>query len=40
MIIFNGFVWHTVMITVLSGMRTTQYTGNSAGKSLFVKLAL
>jgi hypothetical protein len=38
MIVFNGFVWHTVMITVLSGMRTTQYAGNPAGKYL-VRLA-
>ncbi|OAG15343.1 hypothetical protein CC77DRAFT_463938 [Alternaria alternata] len=30
MIIFNGCVWHTVMITVLSGMRTTQYAGRPA----------
>ena len=32
MIIFNGCVWHTVMITVLSGMRTTQYAGRPTGK--------
>lgn len=35
MIVFNAFVWHTVMITVLSGMRTTQYAGRPSGKYPF-----
>lgn len=26
MIMFNGFVWHTAMITILSGMRTMQFS--------------
>jgi len=35
MIISNAFVWHTVMITVLSGMRTTQYAGRPSGRYPF-----
>jgi hypothetical protein len=40
MIIFNGIVWHSAMITILSGMRTMQFSQRLGGKSLFRHLFL
>lgn len=32
MIIINGIVWHTAMFTIMSGMRTLQFSGRAHRK--------